>query len=82
MSKHKAAGKARQHTRPEGKRRGVKAQTGEVVNAGAVIVRQSGTRFKTGKGVKLGRDHTIYAMVPGTVKFGTKEGKKFVSVLS
>lgn len=80
MSKHKAAGKTKQHHRPSGKRLGVKASDGETVNAGAVIVRQSGTRVKAGVGTKLGRDHTVYASHAGKVKFNQKFGKKFVTV--
>lgn len=80
MSKHKAAGKTRQHHRPSGKRLGVKASDGETVNAGAVIIRQSGTKVKSGKGTKLGRDHTGYSVLAGKVKFSQKFGKKVVSV--
>ncbi len=80
MSKHKAAGKTRQHHRPSGKRLGVKASDGETVNAGAIIIRQSGTKVKAGAGTKLGRDHTVFASHAGKVKFGQKFGKKFVSI--
>jgi len=63
-----------------GKRLGIKRFGGERVNAGTIIVRQRGTRYTPGKNVGLGRDHTIYAKVPGVVRFeGTK--KKYVSVL-
>ncbi len=82
MSKHKAAGKTRQHHRPSGKRLGVKASDGEMINAGAVIIRQSGTKVKAGMGTKLGRDHTVYSKIAGKVKFGEKLGKKTVSVVS
>ncbi len=81
MSKHKAAGKTRQHHRPSGKRLGVKASDGQTINAGAVIVRQSGTRVNAGVGAKVGRDHTVYAKVGGKVKFGQRLGKKTVSVV-
>lgn len=82
MSTHKAAGKARQHIRPSGKRLGVKASNDEKIAAGAVIIRQRGTKIGAGKGVKVGRDHTIYAKVSGVVKFSQKLGKKFVSVVT
>ncbi len=49
--------------------RGVKAYGGEFVRAGAIIVRQCGTRFKPGKRVGLGRDFTLFALVDGRVKF-------------
>ena len=80
MSKHKAAGKTRQHHRPSGKRLGVKVSEGEKINAGAVMVRQSGTKVKAGKGARVGRDHTVYSIQAGKVKFGQKLGKKFISV--
>lgn len=83
MSKHKAGGsKASQHVNPAGKRLGVKITHGAKVNPGEIIVRQRGTVIRAGVGVKLGRDHTIYAMSQGVIKFGQKLGKKFVSVVS
>jgi large subunit ribosomal protein L27 len=80
MSTHKAAGKTKQHTSPAGKRRGVKVNNGETVNAGSVLVRQVGTKFRAGKGVKVGRDFTLFAVTSGIVKFGQKLGKKTVSI--
>jgi len=80
MSKKKAAGKTRQHTRPAGKRLGVKVSDGQPVTSGAVLVRQRGQKFAAGKNVKLGRDFTLFAISEGIVKFGQKLGKKFVSV--
>jgi len=80
MSKHKAAGKLKQQKRTQPKYLGVKVSDGEKVNAGAIIIRQRGTKFKSGKGVKVGRDHSLYAGVPGTVKFEQKLGRKQVSV--
>jgi len=82
MSTHKAAGKTIQHKRPSGKRLGVKAETGQKVGPGEILIRQRGTKVALGKGVKLGRDHTIYAKIAGVVKFGDKLGKKIVSVIS
>ncbi len=82
MSKKKAGGKTAQHVRPAGKRLGVKMTTGQKVSHGMVIVRQRGTKFGIGKGVALGRDHTIYSVAKGVVKFGTRLGKKIVSVVS
>ncbi len=52
-------------------RRGVKKFGGESVIAGNIIIRQCGTKFKPGKGVGLGKDYTIYALVDGKVEFGT-----------
>lgn len=83
MSKHKAGGsKASQHVNPKGKRLGVKLTHGSKVGSGEIIVRQRGTLFKAGLGTKLGRDHTVYAVAAGFVKFGQKLGKKFISVVS
>jgi large subunit ribosomal protein L27 len=83
MSKKKAAGgKASQHVSPAGKRLGIKIDDQGKVSPGMVIVRQRGTTIGLGKGVAQGRDHTIYAISKGIVKFGRKLGKKIVSVVS
>ena len=64
------------------KMRGVKKFGGEVVSTGMIIVRQKGTKFHPGTNVKMGRDFTIYAMVPGTVKFSFyNRDTKIVSVV-
>lgn len=80
MAKHKQGGKTSQHERPEGKRLGVKVAHGEKVSPGMILIRQRGTPFKSGVGVKVGRDHTLYAVASGVVKFGQKLGKKTISV--
>ncbi|MFW5829812.1 MAG: 50S ribosomal protein L27 [Planctomycetota bacterium] len=54
------------------KRRGIKAYGGEFVRAGNIIVRQCGTRFRPGKGVGLGKDYTIFALVDGQVHFNSQ----------
>lgn len=82
MSTHKAAGKARQHIRPEGKRLGVKRSHGKKVAPGEVLIRQRGTKVGAGRGVRVGRDHTLYAKISGFVKFSQKLGKKIVSVVA
>lgn len=81
MSKHKAAGKLVQRERPQPKFLGVKVADGEKVGVGSILVRQRGTKFGNGKNVKVGRDHTLFAVSEGTVKFGNKLGKKIVSVV-
>jgi large subunit ribosomal protein L27 len=81
MSKHKAAGKLVQQKRPQPKNLGVKVADGQSVNPGEILVRQRGTHFYMGKNVKVGRDHTLYSMSTGKVKFGTRLGKKIVSVV-
>ncbi len=82
MSTHKAGGKASQHVSPAGKRLGPKVSDGEKVTKGQIIIRQRGTSFAKGVGVKEGRDHTIYSMLDGIVKFSKKLGKKVISVVS
>jgi large subunit ribosomal protein L27 len=60
---------------------GVKRSDGQVVTAGSIIVRQRGTRFHPGRNVGLGRDHTLYALVPGRVSFHPgRLSRRYVSV--
>jgi len=81
MSTHKAAGKTKQHVSPAGKRLGAKVSHGQTVTIGSILIRQRGTRYHTGQGTGLGRDHTIFAMTNGVVTFGRRLGKKFISVV-
>ncbi len=82
MSTHKAAGgKASQHVSPAGKRLGLKVSDGQKVTPGMILIRQRGTTIRLGKGVAQGRDHTIYSVAKGKVKFGTRVGRKVVSVI-
>ena len=81
MSTHKAGGKTRQHTSPAGKRLGAKVSTGQRVKAGNVLVRQRGGTVNAGLNTRFGRDYTVFAMADGVVKFGTRLGKKIVSVI-
>jgi large subunit ribosomal protein L27 len=69
MAHKKGGGTSRNGRDSAGKRLGVKAFAGEEVTAGAIIVRQRGTKFRTGLNVGIGRDHTIYSRVDGTVRF-------------
>lgn len=80
MSKKKAAGKSRQQKRTSGKRLGVKVSDGETVNPGMVLVRQRGTLYRAGRGVSVGRDHSLFAKTQGVVKFGVKFGRTTVSL--
>jgi len=80
MSAHKQGGKAAQHVRPDGKRLGLKVSNGQKVLSGSVIVRQRGSDFKVGDGVKMGRDFTIFAVRQGVVKIGQQLGRKVISV--
>ena len=63
---------------------GVKAFGGELINAGAIIVRQRGTKFHPGTNVGIGKDHTLFALVNGHVSFATKGAlnKSTVSITS
>lgn len=80
MSKKKAGGKLIQQTRSQPKYLGLKVSDGENVSSGEILVRQRGTNFHAGAGVKTGRDHTLFAVKDGVVKFGQKQGKKIVSI--
>jgi large subunit ribosomal protein L27 len=80
MAKKKQVGKLKQQKRPKGKRLGVKVADGQKVSTGMILVRQRGTKFGAGSGVKVGRDHTLYSVIEGTVEFGKKHGKTVVSI--
>lgn len=82
MAKTKAAGsKARQGGNIAGKRLGIKLSHGQTAKAGAIIVRQRGTKIHPGVGVGVGRDFTIFAMKEGTVSYERKDKtRKQVSV--
>ena len=82
MAHKKAGGSSRNGRDSESKRLGVKVYGGEAIRAGGIIVRQRGTRIHAGVNVGLGKDHTLFALVDGTVGFRTKgpEGRKFAFV--
>jgi large subunit ribosomal protein L27 len=82
MSTHKAGGKASQHVSPAGKRLGAKVSDGEKVTKGQILIRQRGTTFAKGVGVKEGRDHSLYSVLNGSVKIGKKLSKKVISVVA
>ena len=69
MAHKKGQGSVRNGRDSVSKRLGVKKFGSEEVIAGNIIVRQRGTRFRAGAGVGIGRDHTLFALVDGTVKF-------------
>ncbi len=77
MAHKKAGGSSKLGRDSESKRLGVKLQDGQYAKAGAIIVRQRGTKYHIGENVKLGTDHTIFASVTGLVKFSTKKLRKF-----
>ena len=59
---------------------GVKRSDGQFVNAGTITVRQRGTKFHPGNNVGIGRDHTLFALASGKVRFLTRADRKFVTV--
>ena len=81
MSKTKSSGSTRNGRDSAAKRLGPKVFDGQVVRSGAIIVRQRGTRIHPGDNVGRGGDDTLYALIDGTVKYGTKRGRRQVSVL-
>ena len=83
MAHKKAGGSTRNGRDSNPKYLGVKRFGGEAVEAGNILVRQRGTRFHAGTNVGLGRDHTLFALADGTVKFEDKgpDGRKYVSVV-
>jgi len=72
MAHKKAGGSSRNGRDSESKRLGVKVYGGQDILAGGIIVRQRGTRLHPGRNVGLGKDHTLYALVDGTVNFSFK----------
>ena len=72
MAHKKAGGSSRNGRDSESKRLGVKVYGGQAINAGSIIIRQRGTRVHPGVNVGLGKDHTLFALVDGTVKFATR----------
>ncbi|BDB95957.1 50S ribosomal protein L27 [Candidatus Hydrogenosomobacter endosymbioticus] len=80
MAHKKAGGSARNGRDSAGRRLGVKCFGGQSVGAGGIIVRQRGTRFFPGDNVGIGRDHTIFSLISGTVRFSRKKGKSIVNV--
>lgn len=83
MATKKAGGSSRNGRDSAGRRLGVKKFGGETVIPGNIIIRQRGTKYYPGKFVGMGRDHTLFALIEGQVKFlrGAK-GRTFVSVIT
>jgi large subunit ribosomal protein L27 len=72
MAHKKAGGSSRNGRDSQSKRLGVKRYGGQAVNAGEIIVRQRGTRIHPGDNVGMGKDHTLFALVDGTVSYAIK----------
>ncbi len=83
MAHKKSGGSAKNGRDSKGRRLGVKRFDGQVVRPGTIIVRQRGTRIHPGVNVGMGRDHTLFALIDGRVKFSpyAKGGRKKVSIL-
>ncbi len=81
MSKTKGGGSTRNGRDSQAQRLGVKVYDGTAVRAGAIIVRQRGTRIHPGVNVGRGGDDTLFATAQGKVKFGARKGRRLVDVL-
>ena len=83
MAQKKGGGSTRNGRDSQAKRLGVKVYGGQTVPAGSIIVRQRGTKFHPGVNVGVGKDHTLYSLVDGTVQFAIKGtlNKRTVSVV-
>ncbi len=77
MASKKAGGSTKNGRDSQGKRLGVKRFGGEAVLPGTIIIRQRGTKFHVGNNVKIGRDHTIYSIISGQVKFERYSKERF-----
>ncbi len=81
MAHKKGVGSSKNGRDSHSKRLGVKRFDGQVVAAGNILVRQRGTKFQPGRNVGLGRDHTLFALRTGVVKFADKGAKgRFVNI--
>lgn len=82
MAHKKGVGSSKNGRESESKRLGIKKFGGEAVIAGNILVRQRGTAHHPGENVGMGKDHTLYALIDGTVVFNhKKEDRSFVSVI-
>ncbi len=81
MAHKKGGGSSRNGRDSESKRLGVKAFGGQAVPAGSIIVRQRGTKIHPGAGVGRGGDDTLFALVPGVVRFHSSRGRRLASIV-
>ena len=82
MAHKKGVGSSKNGRESHSKRLGVKIFGGETCKAGNIIVRQRGTEFHPGNNIGMGKDHTLFALVDGTVSFKvTKEDRRYVSII-
>ena len=84
MAHKKGGGTTRNGRDSHSKRLGVKVYGGQAINAGGIIIRQRGTSIHPGTNVGMGKDHTLYALVDGKVKFIVKgeKNKQFATVVT
>lgn len=82
MSKKKGASSSRNGRDSAAQRLGVKIGSGATVRAGAILVRQRGTRFHPGHNVGRGGDDTLFATADGVVRFGHRRGRKLVDIVT
>ncbi len=75
MAHKKGQGSSRNGRDSQGQRRGIKIFGGQTVTAGAILVRQLGTRIHPGHNVGLGRDYTLFALRDGVVQYGKSRGR-------
>jgi len=80
MAHKKGQGSTRNGRDSNSQRLGVKRFGGELVSAGSILIRQRGTRIYPGLHVGMGRDHTLFALINGTVQFGHAKGKQHVRI--
>lgn len=82
MAHKKGLGSTRNGRDSRAQRLGVKRYGGEHVITGNIIVRQRGTNFHPGHNVGMGKDHTLFALTDGSVKFGVRRDRKVVDVIA
>ena len=81
MAHKKAGGSTRNGRDSESKRLGLKKAAGELVKGGNILMRQRGTKIHPGRFVGKGKDDTLFAKITGFLKFETKKGRKYISVI-
>ena len=82
MAHKKGGGAVKTNRDSISKRLGIKKFGGESVITGNIILRQRGAKYKAGKNVGMGRDHTIFSMIQGVVEYGKRHGRTVVNVFT